>query len=123
MKFARVTFAIAGVWGLLVVTPLYFLFNTLSRQFPPAITHPEFYYGFVGVALAWQIAFFVIASDPVRFRPIMIPSVLEKLGYALAVIALHLQGRTAPTAVIFAGMDLLFCALFVMAFIKTKAGS
>ena len=122
MKFARVVFAIAGVWGLLVVTPLYFLFNTLSRQYPPAITHPEFYYGFAGVALAWQIAFLIIASDPVRFRLIMIPSILEKLGYAVAIIVLHLQGHSAPPNLLFAGVDLLLCLLFVIALVKT-AGS
>lgn len=119
MKFAKVVFTIAGVWGLLVVTPLYFLFNTLSRQYPPAITHPEFYYGFAGVALAWQIAFLIIASDPVRFRLIMIPSILEKLGYAVAIIVLYLQGRIAQSNLIFAGVDLLLCLLFLMAFMKT----
>lgn len=123
MKFARVVFAVAGVWGLLVVTPLYFLFNTLSHQYPPAITHPEFYYGFAGVALAWQIAFLIIASDPVRFRLIMIPSILEKLGYTVAVIVLHLQGRTAQPNLIFAGVDLLLCLLFLMAFVKTADGT
>lgn len=123
MKFARVVFAIAGVWGLLVVTPLYFLFNTLSRQYPPAITHPEFYYGFVGVALAWQIAFLVIASDPVRFRLIMIPSILEKLGYTVAIVVLYLQGHAAQSNLIFAGADLLLCLLFLMAFLKTADGT
>jgi hypothetical protein len=45
----------------------------ISRNDPPAITHPGFYYGFVSVGLAWQVAFFVIARDPVRFRLMMIP--------------------------------------------------
>ena len=119
MKFAKVVFTIAGVWGLLVVTPLYFLFNTLSRQYPPAITHPEFYYGFAGVALAWQIAFLIIASDPVRFRLIMVPSILEKLGYTVAIVVLCLQGHAAQSNLIFAGADLLLCLLFLMAFVKT----
>lgn len=119
MKFAKVVFTVAGVWGLLVVTPLYLLFNTLSRQYPPSITHPEFYYGFVGVALAWQITFLIIASDPVRFRLIMIPSILEKLGYTGAIIVLYLQGRVAQSNLIFAGVDVLLCGLFVMAFVKT----
>jgi hypothetical protein len=118
MKFAKVVFTVAGVWGLLLVTPLYLLFNTLSRQYPPSITHPEFYYGFVGVALAWQITFLIIASDPVRFRLIMIPSILEKLGYTGAIIVLYLQGRVAQSNLIFAGVDVLLCGLFVMAFVK-----
>jgi len=35
-----------------------------------------------GVGLAWQFAFFAIATDPARFRPTMIPSVLEKVSQA-----------------------------------------
>ena len=29
--------------------------------------------------MAWQLVFFVIARDPARFRPLMIPSVVEKV--------------------------------------------
>jgi hypothetical protein len=53
----------------LVIAPLYFLEATVGQKNPPVISHPEFYYGFVGLALAWQFAFFVIARDPVRLRP------------------------------------------------------
>jgi hypothetical protein len=66
MRFAKVVFWCASVWGFLVLTPLYFLADRIGREYPPAINHPEFYYGFVGVALAWQIAFVVIATDPAR---------------------------------------------------------
>jgi hypothetical protein len=52
MRFAKIVFACAAVWGFLALTPLYFLFAMIGRQDPPAITHPDFYYGFVGVALA-----------------------------------------------------------------------
>src|SRR5438552_4010753 len=84
MRFARVVFGIAGIWGILILTPLYFMFDVIGRQDPPAITHPGFYYGFVGVGLAWQFAFLVIAQDPVRFRIMMLPSVLEKFGKTIA---------------------------------------
>jgi hypothetical protein len=52
MKFAKIVFLIAGIQGLLILAPLYFLERTIGRQAPPAITHPEYFYGFVGVALA-----------------------------------------------------------------------
>ena len=38
-----------GTWGLVVLTPLYFLFDEIGRQFPPATKHPDFYYGFLGL--------------------------------------------------------------------------
>src|SRR5882762_4741253 len=66
MKFAKVVFWIAGTWGLLIIAPLYFMFDLIGRKDPPPITHPGFFYGFVGLALAWQVAFLFIARDPVR---------------------------------------------------------
>jgi len=121
MKFAKVVFWIAGAWGVLVLTPLYFIFDMIGRQDPPAITHPAFYYGFVGVALAWQLAFFVIGSDPVRFRPLMIPSVLEKFIYGATLVVLFLQGRLHGTDLMLGGVDTLLGALFLVAFVKAGA--
>jgi hypothetical protein len=81
MRFARVVFFIAGIWGFLIITPLYFMYDVIGRAYPPPVTHPDFYYGFLSVTLAWQVAFMVIAKDPVRFRPLMIAAALEKFGY------------------------------------------
>jgi hypothetical protein len=67
----------AGTWGVLVLTPLYFMFDVIGRQDPPPITHPGFYYGFLSVGLAWQFAFLVMARDPARFRPMMIAAVVK----------------------------------------------
>jgi hypothetical protein len=119
MKFAKIVFWIAGFWGLLTLTPLYFIFDLISRNDPPPITHPGFYYGFVGMALAWQVAFLFIATDPARYRPLMIPCVLEKFSYGVAVVVLVLQGRMHPSDIIFAGTDLLLGVLFIVAYLKT----
>ncbi len=120
MKFAKVLFWVAGIWGVLVLTPLYFVFNVISRQDPPAITHPGFYYGFAGAGLAWQIAFIVIAREPVRFRPMMIPAILEKFSYGIAVVVLVLQGRMHSSDLLFGGVDLLFGILFIAAYVSTR---
>jgi hypothetical protein len=121
MKFAKFLFWIAGVWGVMVLTPLYFMFNLIGRTDPPPITHPAFYYGFAGTALAWQFVFFVIATDPGRYQPLMIPSVLEKFSYGIAVVILVLQQRMNRNDLLFGGADLLLGLLFVIAFIKTRA--
>ena len=42
---------------------------------PPPVTHPEFYYGFVGVALAFQLVFLTIASDPLKYRPLILAGI------------------------------------------------
>ena len=119
MKFAKVVFWVAGIWGVVVITPLYFMFDLIGKQDPPAITHPGFYYGFVGCALAWQIAFLLIARDPVRLRMMMIPSMVEKVAYCTAVVVLVMQGRTNQRDLVFAATDLTLGALFVVAWVVT----
>jgi hypothetical protein len=120
MRFAKIVFWIAGVWGVVILAPLYFMFDLIGRKDPPPITHPAFFYGFVGAGLAWQIAFFFIATDPARHRPFMIPSVLEKLSYGAAVIALVAQGRTRPSDLVFVATDMLLAVLFAVAYFKTR---
>jgi hypothetical protein len=118
VKFAKIVFWIAGIWGGLVLTPLYFIFDMIGRNDPPPITHPAFYYGFVSVGLAFQVVFLVIARDPVRFRPMMIPSVLEKFGYGATLLVLFLQNRLHPQDLALGCVDLLFGVFFLAAFFK-----
>ena len=120
MKFAKIVFLIAGVWGVLVLTPLYFIFDRIAVQDPPAITHPGFYYGFAAVGLAWQAAFFVIGLNPARLRPMMIPAALEKFGYVATVLVLFEQHRMKAPDLAFAATDGLLGLLFVAAWFKTR---
>ena len=119
MKFAKILFLVAGIWGVLAITPLYFIFDLIGRNDPPPITHPAFYYGFAGVGLAWQIAFFIIAKDPVRFRPMMVPSIFEKIGFGGATIVLYLQSRLSSGDLVLGCIDLFLALLFLAAFLKT----
>lgn len=121
MKFAKYSFLIAGVYGLIVLPPQYFLEEKIGRDFPPAITHPEFYYGFVGVALAWQFVFLIISRDPLKYRLLMLPAILEKAAWGVPVLILFLQNRVS-WQMLGAGMiDLLFGILFTVSYFKTKA--
>ena len=119
MKFARVAFLIAGVWGIVVLTPLYFLVDLTGRQYAAPADYPQFFYGFLSVAMAWQIAFLVIGSSPARFRPLMIPSIVEKFGHVMGVAVLYGQGRLSVADATAAGPDLLLGVLFVLAFAMT----
>ena len=123
MKFSKIVFWIAGIWGFLVITPLYFMFDLIGQKDPPPITHPGFFYGFVGLALAWQLVFCFIATDPARYRPLMIPSIVEKAAWVIPVVTLVLQGRTRPSDFVFAGTDGLLGILFAIAYFKTRPGS
>lgn len=123
MKFAKVVYYAAGTWGVLVLTPMFFLFDWISRQGPTPITYPQFFYGFLSVAMAWQFAFFAIGSDPARFRPIMIPSMVEKFGHVTTMTVLYLQARVTTSDLMTAAPDLVLGILFVLAFVKTGAPS
>jgi hypothetical protein len=123
MTFARRVFLAAAIYGVVALAPLYFLEARIGRDFPPPITHPEHFYGFVGVALAWQALFFVIARDPVRLRPAMLPAVLEKLAFGVATPVLYLQGRVAAATLGFGLIDLVLAALFLAAWRRTPAAA
>ncbi len=114
MKFARWTYLIAGIYGLLVLVPQYFLEEKNGRDYPPVINHPEYYYGFIGVAIAWQIAFLIISKDPRRYRPLMIASVIEKFSYGIAVVILYLQGRTGSMVLSTGMIDMVLGTLFLI---------
>ena len=120
MRFAKIVFIAAGVWGIVVLTPLYFLVDVTGRQYALPTAYPQFFYGFLSVAMAWQIAFLVIGSSPARFRLLMIPSILEKLSYVVTLAVLRGQARISAADAMAAWPDLLLGALFIAAFAKTS---
>jgi hypothetical protein len=122
MIFAKHLFRIAGIYGLLVLTPQYFLEAKLGRDYPPPITHPE-HYGFLGVALAWQLLFLVIARDPVKYRLAMLPAAVEKFAFGLAVGALFLSDRVALGVLAAGCVDLALGSLFLVAFWRTASAA
>jgi hypothetical protein len=119
MRFARWVFLIAGVYGLITVAPQYFMEGTIARMTGP-ITHPEYFYGFVGVVVAFQLVFLIIARDPVRLRPIMPACVVEKLSFGIAAWALYAAQRVRTDIVLFATIDLVLGVLFVVAWLRTR---
>lgn len=122
MRFARIVFLVAGIYGLLILTPMYFLENKIGRDTPPAITHPEYFYGFTGVALAWQVLFLALSRDPVRYRAMILPSILEKVTWGIALIVLFSQRRLPLSAFAIGSVDWIFAFLFLAAYFTTKSG-
>jgi hypothetical protein len=121
LRFAKSVFTVAGIWGILVTVPLYFVYDYIGRQSPPAINHPEFYYGFAGVTLTWQVVFLLIARDPARYRVMIIPSILEKFSYVIANLALFANQRMSASQALPSTTDLVLALLFIAAFLKTRA--
>jgi len=114
MRFAKTVFTVAGIWGLSILLPLYFTFDIVGREYPPPITHPDLYYGFIGLAVAWQVAFLVVARDPVRFKPMIVPAIVEKFIFVISQSALFAQGRVQLGQLAVAGPDLVLGTLFIL---------
>jgi hypothetical protein len=119
MRFAKWVFLLAGGSGVLMILPLY-LEERFFSEYPPAINRPEFYYGFVGVTLAWQVMFLVIGFDPIRYRGAMVPAMLEKASFAAAIPILYAAERVTAMWVGFAAMDATWLVLFGLAYIATR---
>ena len=121
MRFARTVFVGAGIWGIAVLTPLYWLVDITGRRYPAPTDYPHFFYGFLSVALAWQIAFLIIGINPLFFRALMIPGILEKFGWVATLAVLYGQSRIPAIDARAALPDLALGILFVVAFVKTGA--
>ena len=119
MRFARWTFLIAGIYGLLALVPMYFMESQIGIDTPPAITHPEYFYGFIGVAVAFQLVFIIISTDPAKYRPLILTAIVEKFSFAIAAGVLLLQGRLAGMIILGAGIDLVIGVLFIFSWISS----
>jgi hypothetical protein len=118
LKFAKWVYRIAGIYGLVVLAPLLFLERAVSQTSPPAITHPEYYYGFAIIGVAWQVAFLVMSNDPGRFRTLMPVTWLEK-SWGLIAVVLYLENRISSQVLALGLIDLLLGALFIGAYVTT----
>lgn len=50
MRFARIAFVIAGIWGIVGLTPFYGLVDVTGRRYDPPAEYPHFFYGLFAVA-------------------------------------------------------------------------
>lgn len=121
MNIAKWVFRLAGTIGLLQIVPLYFYEAQLAVDMPPALNHPEYYYGMIGVTMAWQIAFLLISTDPLRYRPLMPVAMVEKASFVLAAFWLFSQGRLPNLILGSALLDLVYGLFMVAAFVAIRA--
>jgi hypothetical protein len=119
-RFSSIVFLVAGIYGLIVLVPGFFGEKMVAEKMPPAVTHPEFYYGFFGVAVAWQVAFLIISRDPQRFRPIIAAAILEKLAYCVACAMLLALGRIPPVVALGGVGDFTLGTLFTISYFRLR---
>jgi len=112
VRFARWVFGAAGLYGIVVVAPMFFM----ERQMAPGAAHPVFFYAWVSVDLVWQILFLMLSTDPTRYRPMMPVCVLEKAVAVVAIPWLYVVGRVGGMWLGAAAVDLVFAVLFLGAY-------
>ena len=101
------------------------IFSVRKSRPRRASTHhtPQFYYGFLGVTFLWQLAFVLIAKDPVRYRPLMLIAILEKFIYTVPVVVLYTAGKVQSNITRSSLVDPIFGILFIIAYFRTNAES
>jgi hypothetical protein len=113
-RHARWLFRGAAIYGLILLLPLYFLEKTAAAP-AASFDHPEYYYGFVSAAAAWQLVYWVIGGDPVRYRTLMPIGVIAKLGFWIPTVLLWLGGRTPTSTFALTNGDLVLAIAFFVA--------
>lgn len=119
IAFAKRVFQIAGFWGLFILSLGYATYLAGLEGSTIDTDRPEFVHGFFLIGLAWQLAFLFIATDPMRYRPLMLVATLEKLPFTLAVIYLYANGQVPPTMLALGLIDGLLGMLFTIAYVWT----
>jgi hypothetical protein len=120
MKTARWIFRVAAIYGLIVLLPLYFLEQPIGRETPPALTHPEYFYGFIGAAGAMQLIYWLISTDPIRFCRVIPIAVLAKLSFVVPAVMLALDSRLSGAPLALAAIDLCLAMAFSVAYRAVK---
>jgi len=67
------------------------------------------------------MAFLLIGSNPVRFRPLMLVAMLEKFSYVTMTTVMYLQSRISSLDAQAAIPDSILGMLFVAAFVVTRS--
>ncbi len=117
--FASRVYQVAGIWGLIVIALGYASFVTGSDPSLSSTLHPELVHGFFLITLAWQFAFLLIATDPVRYRPLMPVTLIEKFPFAFMVFWMYWQGQVSATMLFMGLVDAVLGALFCIAWVRS----
>ncbi len=120
VSLPRWVFILAAIYGIPLLT--FWMFTTPRMVGHARNQQPEMYYGFGSIGLAWQVVFVLIATNPVRYRPLMlIAAIFQKLFFSALLIWLLLRHIAGMHWLPFAVADGLFGIGFLIAYWITPA--
>lgn len=111
-SWVRWWFRGAAIYGLVALLPQYL--------FPQPAGAELVSYAFIGTASAFQLVFWVIGGDPVRYRALMLPGVAEKLAFGVPAVALFARSDAPAPVLVFGGIDLALGLGFLLAWRATE---
>ena len=118
MKIVRWIFLIAGILGLLTAIPVaYNLILNGQELLPDLYSLGLFIHIFLFQFVCWQILFFFISRDPVRYRPMMILAFFLEVSIPFNSIWLYFYGFRLWMFLTI--VSLVFALLFLIAFWMT----
>jgi hypothetical protein len=121
MRFRNNAFWWGGAYGVLLAVAFFVGEKVIVAKMPPALTHPEYYYAFAGALLVWHLLYLYIANHLQECRAIMPFATLEKVSFAVPVLALYASGRVTSLGLVGgAVVDLVWGALFFMTYVKQQ---
>lgn len=106
-RWVRWWFRAAAIYGTVALLA--------SLAAPGATTLPAL--AFALTALAFQLVFWLIGGEPLRYRPMMLAGVAEKLAFGVPALVLAPSSLTA----LFGGIDLILGAGFLLAWFSTPS--
>lgn len=111
------------MWGLVVIVLGYgaYFLNLGGEETAVYTNRPEFVHGFFLVTFAWQVAFLIISTDPMRYRLLMLAAMLEKFPFTLAVLALYALGQVGIVALALGLIDGVLGILFSVAYVVSDS--
>ncbi len=120
-KHARWLFRGAAIYGAILLLPVYFL---EARIAAPAtrLPAPEYFYGFIGAALSFQLVYWVIGGAPRKYYALMPLAVGAKLSFWIPTAILWSAGRTTTSTFALSCGDLLLAIAFLLAWRSVRPG-
>ena len=113
-RHARWLFRGAAIYGAILLLPIYFLEGRVGA--PAArLPAPEYFYGFVGAALSFQILYWIIGGTPRHYHPLMLLGVVAKLSFWVPTAILWSMGRTTTSTFALVCGDLVLAVAFFAA--------
>ncbi|KQT31936.1 hypothetical protein ASG29_08670 [Sphingomonas sp. Leaf412] len=110
-RWVPLWFRIATIYGVVALTGAAFGAPAGAAALP--------HYAFVGTALAFHALFWIIAGDPVRYRPVMLAAVAEKAAFTIPALLLVARGTVPASTALFAAIDAVLGIGFLLAWRAT----